>query len=433
MFKYWDDDVDYQKEMDDAVARGDYEAAAIAEYKRNGKIKANGLDYETTNNYSSYLDFDPDMDYQAGINDAVGRGDYQTAGKLQKGRNKKLDALGMGGQKSYEWESYSPFEYEDFSYDPETDASYKAYTKQYTRNMQRATEDTLGKYAGMTGGMPSTAAMGAAVQAGAYEMSKLSDKIPELEQMAYQRWANERSQAFDEHRDTRNFAYTTMQDKKADDWEKQKYQDAGYWQQQAWDRDEARYQDDQTYKELNDQVARGMAMGNATGDYGGLPDEWYTPEAKQALHDAWEKSDHRNTFGDAVSLASGGVSYDSIVAKYPELTDEEKAVIKSVFDNSQRDLNSSRTSGTKTRSTTRTTTRRSGNTYTGEDDEDDEVENPKISNKTETNNKDEVVMMEVGGREYSSDEIEYYIGTGEMVWVYNDETDEYELKWIYDI
>lgn len=78
-----------------------------------------------------------------------------------------------------------------FSYDLETDPAWQAYKKQYTREGRRASEDTLGQYAAMTGGMPSTAAMTAASQAADYYNAQMTDKIPELYKLAYSMYADE--------------------------------------------------------------------------------------------------------------------------------------------------------------------------------------------------------------------------------------------------
>ena len=75
----------------------------------------------------------------------------------------------------------------DYRYDPAEDDLYAAYAKQYRREGQRATADALGQAATLTGGIPSTAAATAAAQAGQYYATQLSDKLPELEQAAYQR------------------------------------------------------------------------------------------------------------------------------------------------------------------------------------------------------------------------------------------------------
>ena len=78
-----------------------------------------------------------------------------------------------------------------FSYDYTTDPAWQAYRKEYTREGRRASEDTLGQMAAMTGGMPSTAAMTAAQQAGDYYSAQMADKIPELYRLAYSMYADE--------------------------------------------------------------------------------------------------------------------------------------------------------------------------------------------------------------------------------------------------
>ena len=72
-----------------------------------------------------------------------------------------------------------------FSYDAVSDPLYQQYRKQYTREADRSAEDVLGKAEVMTGGMPSTAAVAASQQASDYQMSQMTDKIPELQQLAY--------------------------------------------------------------------------------------------------------------------------------------------------------------------------------------------------------------------------------------------------------
>lgn len=80
---------------------------------------------------------------------------------------------------------------EKFSYNPETDPLYGSYKKQYTREGQRATQDAIGAAAAATGGIPSSYAVTAATQAGDYYAAQMADKIPELEQLAYQKYMNE--------------------------------------------------------------------------------------------------------------------------------------------------------------------------------------------------------------------------------------------------
>ena len=79
----------------------------------------------------------------------------------------------------------------EFSYDPETDKLYGAYRKQYTREGERATADALGQAAAASGGQVSSYAANAAAQAGNYYSAQMTDKIPELYQLAYNKYMND--------------------------------------------------------------------------------------------------------------------------------------------------------------------------------------------------------------------------------------------------
>ena len=151
----YDKNVDYQKLINQDLAAQDYRSAAIHEAQRNEKIKGEGAagQYPTTSHFADYL---PQTEQ---INSGMDR---------------------LEGQR--------------FTYNPETDPAYQAYRKQFLREADRQTRDTLGAYAGMTGGVPSTAAVSAAQQAGNYERSKLTDMIPTLMQNAYGRFSDQQGQ-----------------------------------------------------------------------------------------------------------------------------------------------------------------------------------------------------------------------------------------------
>lgn len=102
--------------------------------------------------------------------------------------------------------------YGSFSYDPESDENYAALKKLYLREADRTTEDTMGEAAAMTGGIPSTAAVTAASQAGDYQKTQLADKIPTLEQNAYGEWADTFNRLVS--------AYSAQKDKEDTDYEK---------------------------------------------------------------------------------------------------------------------------------------------------------------------------------------------------------------------
>lgn len=102
------------------------------------------------------------------------------------------------------------FQYDSFSYDPQTDRLYQAYKKQYVRQGRQASADTMGNLAAMTGGMPSSYAATAAAQAGNHYAAALSDKVPELYQAAYGQYQADRGFAYQQHKD----AYTSDQAEK---------------------------------------------------------------------------------------------------------------------------------------------------------------------------------------------------------------------------
>lgn len=79
---------------------------------------------------------------------------------------------------------------EDFSYNFEEDPLYQQYLSQYTREGNRAMNDTLATAAANAGGMNSYA-ITAAQQANNYYAAQAADKIPELYQLAYEMYLDD--------------------------------------------------------------------------------------------------------------------------------------------------------------------------------------------------------------------------------------------------
>lgn len=86
--------------------------------------------------------------------------------------------------------------YKPFSYNPEEDPAYIAYRDAYTRNAQKALDDTYGRNTARTGGYANTAAISAGNQAYYNHMSELADRIPQLMDNAYDRYINDYSMLF---------------------------------------------------------------------------------------------------------------------------------------------------------------------------------------------------------------------------------------------
>lgn len=123
----------------------------------------------------------------------------------------------------------------NFKYDPMTDVSYQALAKEYARLGDRANENTLANQAALTGGRASTYAVSAAAQAQNQYNQALTDKIPELERLAYDRFNADRNyglnllgtmkslddSSYSRFTDQRNFNYQQGRDNVADQhWDK---------------------------------------------------------------------------------------------------------------------------------------------------------------------------------------------------------------------
>ncbi len=177
----YDNNVDYSELMQAAVAAGNPQLAAIYEQQRNAKIRGESLQdqYPTTENYAQYLP------------------SAQTDGAF-------------GGMENSQ-KAISEIGKETFSYDPTQDSAFQAYRKQYLREADRGSRDVMGSYAAMTQGVPSTAAVTAAAQAGDYYRAQLADKVPELQSNAYSQWLNNQSLKLSQQELLRN-GYNQMLD-----------------------------------------------------------------------------------------------------------------------------------------------------------------------------------------------------------------------------
>ena len=80
---------------------------------------------------------------------------------------------------------------EKFSYDFNGDAFYQQYKDKFTQQARMASEDAVARASAMTGGYGNSYAAMAGAQAFNEQMGQLNDVIPELYQMAYDKYARE--------------------------------------------------------------------------------------------------------------------------------------------------------------------------------------------------------------------------------------------------
>lgn len=133
---------------------------------------------------------------------------------------------------------------EQFSYDPNNDPLFQSYRQMNLREADRAQQNALGQAASMTGGLPSTAAINAASQAGDYYRSQIGDALPQFADAAYQKHIDSigldfdtfsmlndlRNTARDEYDTNRNFGYNQWTDELGfqSDKENSKYEQEQY-------------------------------------------------------------------------------------------------------------------------------------------------------------------------------------------------------------
>ena len=194
---------------------------------------------------------------------------------------------------------------EPFTYNYLEDPNYIALKGMYTREGDRAMQDTLGSVAARTGGMASSYAASAASQANNYFMSQLSDKIPELQQIAYDAYMA----GIDSKRDDLSMLmglestdYSRYLDSLSQ-WNTDRNFGYGVWRDQVNDQ---RYEDELAY-DKNLAMAQMMAQ---VGDFSGLAGLWgMSDDQVQMLVDAYSKEKQMGDSQAARELADWYAQY----------------------------------------------------------------------------------------------------------------------------
>lgn len=188
-----------------------------------------------------------------------------------------------------------------FSYDAASDPLYQQYRKQYTREADRSAEDVLGKTAVMTGGMPSTAAVAASQQASDYQMSQMTDKIPELQQLAYSMYQDKLS---GDRADLNTLI--GLEDNNYNRW----LADRNYLYQLARDQ----VGDQQTADALAYQKQQDKLNYNYQKERDAIEDARYNSEWQYKLQQAAQQAARRNTRVSTTPTGGGEADYDGLFA-----------------------------------------------------------------------------------------------------------------------
>lgn len=156
-----------------------------------------------------------------------------------------------------------------FSYDFNTDALYQQYKDKYIKQAKMASADVMGQAAAMTGGYGSSYAQTVGNQAYQSNLEQLNDVIPELYQLAYDKYNQEGQDLLNMIsllRGERDFAYGQYNDQY-----NKLANDRDYWSNMytnLYNRDYAQYSDDEAYKYQTSRDAVSDAQWQATYDEG---------------------------------------------------------------------------------------------------------------------------------------------------------------------
>lgn len=188
----YEKDIDYKKLMESAAKAGDLERAAIFEAQNNEKIAGEGLTVQPTKYYTQYLrPVTQSNPYQTELEKATARPQSSPYQTQQTEATARLQSTPYQAELERVTAAQSSGGTEALDGLLNGDA-VAAYKKAYLREADRTMRDTLGQYATMTGGIPSTQAVTAASQAADYQKSQLAEKLPSLYQQqieaAMSRW-----------------------------------------------------------------------------------------------------------------------------------------------------------------------------------------------------------------------------------------------------
>ena len=380
-------------EIQAAAEAGEYAKAAKLEQERNAVVKANTAadpNYKWANDYTTqyaqYLGSDytakgtntdsglsaADMDllntYKTAYNNAASLGDE--AGKqaahaaaealrAQYGYSGGTDGseyiAKTGVMPTYSYDVAQPtytsnyssridemlnqiLNRDAFNYNAESDPLFQQYKTQYNREGNRSMNDTLAAAASQAGGMNSYA-MTAAQQANNYYASQLTDKIPELYQLAYDMYLTDIDQQVRDLgllQDMDNTQYNRYRDTMSDwrddrNFTYDKYRDDMY--DYKWNTE---FDYNVGRDSLSDTRYNSETLGQY-GDFSGYKDLGYTDEQIANMQNQYNKEDSKyydeTTYDQALKKAQTLAQYGDF-SGYKALgyTDEEIAAMKKAYD-----------------------------------------------------------------------------------------------------
>ena len=294
--------------------------AAVRDYQKSNGLTVDGIvgkntwsslfgSGESSTNSTPKFEYDP-FEYD----------DYTESDAVKGLGDKKADAEdAVANYGDFQWSDQGKYDkliqgYENrekFSYDFNTDALYQQYKDKYTQQGKMAMADTMGQAAAMTGGYGNSYAQTVGQQQYQASLDKLNDVIPELYQLAYEKYNQEGRDMLNMIGllgDERAFAYGQWGDK---------------YNQLVADRDYygSQYASEREFDYGKYNADRGLAYDEHTTEQGyeyntyrdSIEDaQWQAnfDEAKRQFDESmdWEKQRYNNSISSSGGGSSGGSS-----------------------------------------------------------------------------------------------------------------------------
>ena len=211
---------------------GDKTDAAIRDYQQKNGLSVDGIYGANTHNslFGIAGTNDPSKpkapDSYSNIDLGKYDSGYQKSDGVLNAEQKKTDAenavnnygdFSYGKQSDFDAIMNKILNREQFSYDLNGDALYQQYKDKFTQQGKMAMQDTMGQAAAMTGGYGSSYASTAGNQAYQASLQNLNDVIPELYQMALDKYNQEGQDLYNQYgmlSDDRNMQYGMWGDKR---------------------------------------------------------------------------------------------------------------------------------------------------------------------------------------------------------------------------
>lgn len=231
---------------------------------------------------------------------------------------------------------------EKFTYDLNGDALYQQYKDRYVKQGQQAMMDTMGQAATMTGGYGNSYAQTAGQQTFQGYLEGLNDKVPELYQMALDRYNQEGQDLYNEYglyADREDMDYGRYRDQLGD-WEGERnYLSGQYDTERGYDYGQYRDQvsDSQWQTEFDEAIKRFLATADPATrqyyeNYGKLPE---TPAVTPSVGSGSSVGGGSSSGGSKVTTGGGSldqIAKEVMAGKWGNGTARKEALAKAGYD-----------------------------------------------------------------------------------------------------